>query len=298
MTRVFVLTATAIALLEASVLQAGAAEPPAQPQVRFGCQARTFGAGVYKNESEFLSVVRQVGEVGFEGLETNWKNLERYFDRPADFAAVLQSAHLKLIGAHMGGSPWSAKPREEVLDEVASAARFVKHMDGQYIVFSGSVPKARPLPADTWSKMAEFLDDIGRVCRANGVGCLYHNHWADCEAGGLEELCRRTDPQRVGFALDTGHALHAGKDPAALAGVLGKRLGLIHFADYSDQGPSNVRRPPLGEGCLDIPALVEALRKTAYDGWIVLEEETASAAGRPLAENGLAVFQKAFGLAK
>jgi sugar phosphate isomerase/epimerase len=107
-----------------------------------------------------------------------------------------------------------------------------------------------------------------------------------------------TNPQLVGFALDTGHALHAGKDPAALIGVLGKRLGVIHFADYSDQGSSGPGRPPLGEGRLNIPAAVAALRKVDFDQWIVLEEQTVSATGRPMAERGLAVLRTAFRPAK
>lgn len=270
--------------------------PPARAQsgVHFGCQARTFGAGVYKDEAEFLKVVRQVGQLGFEGIETNWKNLERYADRPAEFAKILADAHLKLIGAHLGGSPWSSVPREKLMDEVGRAAQFVKQVGGQFVIFSGSLPKARPLPADTWPKMAEFINDVSRVCHKSGVRCLYHNHWADCEGDGLEQLCRLTDPQLVGFALDTGHALHAGKDPAQLIALLAKRLGVIHFADFSEQGPSNVRRPPLGQGRLNIPSLVEALRKAGYDQWIVLEEETTSSDGRALAESGMAVFRKAF----
>ena len=131
--------------------------------VRSGCQTRTFGEGIYKNEAAFLAVVRQVGEVGFEGIETNAKNLERWFDRPADFATILKQSHLRLIGAHTGVSPWSATPRSKQLADVERAARFVKRMDGQFIVLSGSLPK-QPLPPDTWQKLADFVNEIGRVC--------------------------------------------------------------------------------------------------------------------------------------
>lgn len=280
------LSFTALALLSfVAVVQAGS--------VRFGCQARTFGEGIYKDEAAFLSVVRQIGEVGFEGIETNWKNLERYFDRPADFAKILKDARLALVGAHMGGSPWAATPQSKLLGDVARTAQFVKAVGGGCVVFSGSLPKARPLPPDTWQKMAEFVNEIGRVCAKNGVRCLYHNHWVECEDDGLEQLCKLTDPKLVGFAFDTGHAVRAGKDPAVIIGVLGKRLGLIHFADASEEVSSVTKRPPLGEGRLKIPAVVEALRKANFNQWIVLEEETTGA-GRPLAEKGLAIFRKVF----
>jgi inosose dehydratase len=280
------LSFSALALLSLAV--AVQAEP-----VRFGCQARTFGEGIYKDEAAFLNVVRQIGEVGFEGIETNWKNLERYFDRPAEFSQILKDARLTLIGAHMGGSPWNAASVPKLLGDVARTAQFVKAVGGGCVVFSSSLPKARPLPPDTWQKMAEFVNEIGRVCAKNGVRCLYHNHWVECEGDGMDQLCKLTDPKLVGFAFDTGHAVRAGKDPAAIIATLGKRLGVIHFADASEQVASVTKRPPLGEGRMNIPAVVEALRKAGYNQWIVLEEETTGA-GRPLAEKGLAIFRKVF----
>lgn len=267
---------------------------PAQAAaVQFGCQARTFGAGVYKDEAAFLSVVRQIGEVGFEGIETNWKNLERFFDRPAEFSKVLSDARLKLIGAHIGGSPWAAGTKSKLLADVERTAGFVKAVGGAYVVFSGAYPAVRPLPADAWATMAEFLDEAGRACAKSGVRLLYHNHWVECEGDGLEQLCRLTNPELVGFAFDTGHAVRAGKDPAGVIAVLGKRLGLIHFADASEDGPSAAKRPLLGEGRLPMAAVVAALGTAGFEGWIVLEEETAGE-GRASAERGLALFRKAF----
>jgi sugar phosphate isomerase/epimerase len=275
----------ALVLLSVAAVQA---EP-----VHFGCQARTFGEGIYKDEPAFLNVVRQIGEVGFEGIETNYKNLERYFDRPAEFAKILKDARLKLIGAHMGGAPWNAAAVPKLLGDVERTSRFVKVVGGDCVVFSGAFPKARPLAADTWQKMAEFMNEVGRVCAKNGVRCLYHNHWVECEGDGMEQLCKLTDSKLVGFAFDTGHAVRAGKDPAAIISVLGKRFGVIHFADASEQVSSVTKRPPLGEGRMEIPVVVEAIQKAGFNQWIVLEEETTGN-GRLLAEKGLAVFRKAF----
>jgi len=266
---------------------------PAHGVERFGCQARTFGEGIYADETTFVGVVRQIGEVGFEGVETNWKNLERYFDRPAVFLRILKDSRLELIGAHIGGSPWTAAARAKVLDDVNRTARFVKAVGGSFVVFSGAYPKARPVPETAWSQMAEFMNEVGRICANNGVRCLYHNHWVECDADGLERLCRLTDPKLVGFAFDTGHALRAGKDPAAVIAVLGKRLGLVHLADSVAPGPTPPHRPPLGDGRLKIAEVAAALRKVNFDQWIVLEEETSSA-GRSLAERGLKVFRTAF----
>ena len=281
------------AIVAVALLALGSADAQSG-SIRFGCQARTFGEGVYKDEAAFLSVVERAGEVGFDGIETNWKNLERYFEKPAHFERLLNKSRLTLIGAHMGGSPWARAGLPALLKDVERTAQFVRNVGGSCVVFSGSVPKEKAGQPDTWLKMAALANDIGRVCAANGVRFLYHNHWWECEGDGLDTLCRLTDPKLVGFAFDTGHALRAGKDPAAVIGSMAKRLGLIHFADFSAESATSVKRPPLGEGCLKIPATVEALRKAGFDQWIVLEEETTAATARPLAEKGLAVLRTAF----
>ena len=256
--------------------------------MKFGCQARSFGEGVYADEKVFLDVVREMGEVGFEGIETNWKNLERYFGKPPDFAAILKAAKMSLVGAHMGGHPWVAAP-SAFLSDVARTAEFVKAVGGECVVFSGSLPKDKQQTSNTWRQMADFVNEVGSVCASKGVGCLYHNHWWECEGNGLNILHELTNPKRVGFAFDTGHTVRAGKDPAAMIGLLGGRLGMIHLADWNGE-----KRPPLGEGRLNIQAVVEALQKAGFDKWIVLEEETKVGAARAQVEKGLAVFRSAF----
>jgi len=261
--------------------------------MKFGCQARSFGEGIYAEERGFLEVVREMVEVGFEGIETNWKNLERYFGKPADFAAILKAARMSLVGAHMGGNPWAAT-LSALLADVGRTAQFVKAVGGGGVVFSGSLPKDTQQTSNTWRQMADFVNEVGSVCANSGVGCLYHNHWWECEGNGLNILNELTNPRRVGFAFDTGHAVRAGKDPAVMIGMLGGRLGMIHLADFDDQCPTPGKRPPLGEGRLNIPAVAEALRKVGFDKWIVLEEETKVGAARTQVEKGLAVFRSTF----
>ncbi len=84
----------------------------------------------------------------------------------------------------------------------------------------------------------------------------------------MDQWCKLTEPKLAGFAFDTGHAVRAGKYPAAIIATLGKRPGVIHFADASEQVASVTKRPPLGEGRMKIPAVIEALRKAGYNQWL------------------------------
>ena len=261
---------------------------------RLGCQMRTFGQGVYADEAEFVRLVGAAGATGFAGIETNWKNLERWFDRPQAFAALLRNSNLALVGAHIGGSPWAAARQAELRRDLERTARFVASMGGAYVVLSGSVPPKPATFAGRLPERAAFLDDLGGLCATQGVRLLYHNHWQDCEGGALPRLAKLTDPAKVGFAFDTGHAVRVGEDPAAVIAALGPRLALVHFADFAPGDRSNGKRPPLGTGRLDVAATTAAIRRAGAVRWVVLEEESAEGGGEDLAKKGLAVLRSAF----
>jgi len=281
------------ACIAAAVLSPGAPPAPGAEPVRLGCQLRSFGQGIYKEQTEFERLVRTAGAMGFGGLETNWKNLERYAERPDTFVALLKEAGVRLVGAHMGGALWAGK-RDALTADVTRAAQFVQAAGGEFVVFSAGRPPGDTAFAGAVPDLARFLNDIGGACAKRGVRLLYHNHWWDCEDGTLRRLAQLTDPARVGFAFDTGHALRAGADPAAMIDALGARIGLVHFADFAQATDSAVKRPPLGRGNLDVATTAAAVRRAAAIRWVVLEEESAAADPRALVQAGLDVLRDAF----
>ena len=248
--------------------------------MKLGTQARSFGEGIYASEEEFLSVVREAGEVGLEGLESNWKNMERYFDTPDVLKRKLDEAGLELIGAHYGGKYWDPATRDETVSDLRRIAPFVAAVGGSFVVCSGHAPQNQPPSDDTWERMAERLHELGDVCGPEGVTVAYHNHWWESEADGLGKLADLTDPAKVSFGFDTGHHTRAGGDAAQAIRTFGNRLAIVHLADYAADGEGAALRPPLGEGELDLAAVKAALCEIGFDGWVVLEEQTQRAAAR------------------
>ena len=239
--------------------------------MKLGCQARSFGKGIYPNEADFLAVVRQIGNLYFKGLEANWKNLERYFQDPEAFKRILAETDLELIGAHYGAAHWDESSREQIGIEGNQIADFVSSVGGQYIVCSGRRPTQGSASDVMWKKTAEGLNLLGEQCAPKGIQLAYHNHWWESEQEGLVKLAAYTDPAYVGFAFDTGHHIRAGKDAIALVEKLADRLSIIHLADHSEDAKGHALRPRLGTGILDLSALRNAIE--GFTGWLVLEEE-------------------------
>jgi inosose dehydratase len=103
-----------------------------------------------------------------------------------------------------------------------------------------------------------------------------------------EETQRVLDGSRIALCLDTGHLIIGGGDPVAVAVDHPDRVGHVHLKDVRLDLARRVRSGeltyteavrrgmyvPLGEGDVDLAAIVGALEGAGYAGWYVLEQDT------------------------
>jgi sugar phosphate isomerase/epimerase len=80
-------------------------------------------------------------------------------------------------------------------------------------------------------------------------------------------LLAELDPA-IFFELDTYWAQVAGRDPAAVLAELGSRAPLIHIKDGPATAAQSKPMVALGDGAVDIPAIVRA---AAHAEWLVVE---------------------------
>jgi inosose dehydratase len=146
---------------------------------------------------------------------------------------------------------------------------------------------ARPVLDDRgWSVMLANLDRITERASERGVVACVHPHVGTMVETG-EETERVLAGSRVGLCVDTGHLLVGGADPVALTARHPDRVVHVHLKDVDDSLAAQVidgtltfadavragMFRPLGQGDVDIAAMVGSLEATGYDGWYVLEQD-------------------------
>jgi len=136
---------------------------------------------------------------------------------------------------------------------------------------------------------AARLNGLGSMFRQGGKRLLFHHHHFeflrfDGELG-LDLLVRETDPELVGFVVDSYWAQRGGADPASLIRKLASRVGGVHLRDYAVKPALRNFSPDLlsvdaavGEGNLDIPSIVEACRATGVR-YLAIEQDTRAPFG-------------------
>ncbi|AAK90809.1 MULTISPECIES: TIM barrel protein [Agrobacterium] len=155
---------------------------------------------------------------------------------------------------------------------------------------AGHSDRAPRLDDAAWAGMMNNIRAISELARDKyGVRATIHPH-----AGGYiefeDEIARLAAdiPQEVaGFCLDTGHTWYAGMDPVETLRKYADRLDYIHFKDIDKAVFDRIMGEhirffeacgqgvmcPIGNGCIDYPAIRALLDELGYEGFITVEQE-------------------------
>jgi inosose dehydratase len=146
----------------------------------------------------------------------------------------------------------------------------------------------RPVLDDAgWRVLLTNLDRLDLVASRRAITATLHPHVGTMveTADDVEQVLAGCG---IGLCLDTGHLLIGGADPVVLAAKHAGRIRHTHLKDvdaawarrvqsgdvtYTDAVRQGMYRP-LGQGDVDIAAIVGSLEHEGYDGWYVLEQDT------------------------
>jgi inosose dehydratase len=213
---------------------------------------------------------------------------------PAGLRALLDRHGLRLVAGflatvlHDGGrSPGKEIDRQATI--LAAGGASVLVLAAAYP--GDSYDAQASLSSTEWTRLVERLEEAEHIARRHGLELAFHPH-AGTAVASAQDVGRLLQMSAVDLCLDTGHLFLGGADPAALARDAAGRVRHVHIKDVNATIAERLRRgetsyaeavrgglyTPLGAGDLDIEAVLSSLREIGYDGWFVLEQDTALAA--------------------
>jgi inosose dehydratase len=158
------------------------------------------------------------------------------------------------------------------------------------------------LDADGWRRAGEHLRELAAIAAEEGTELVLHPHVGTVleTAADVDLALEHTD---VPWCLDTGHLLIGGVDPVAFTREHGDRIAHVHFKDVRADVAERLRAgqltlmqavqaglfQPLGAGAARIDAVVQALRASGYERWLVLEQDLAITGSEPPVGSGPAL---------
>lgn len=118
----------------------------------------------------------------------------------------------------------------------------------------------------------DVLDEAAALADEYGINVAIHNQGPRSlypDAATLRAALKGRS-QRLGLCLDTGHLLRVpGEDPVAVISEFSDRLHAVHLKDMDENHQEYI----LGQGRLDLPRVLQALRQTEFRGPVSVEYE-------------------------
>jgi inosose dehydratase len=243
------------------------------------------GWGYQLGAGRVLKEMREVGlaatELGPEGFLPS---------EPATMVSVLSEHGLQAVG---GFTPLLLHvPEHDPLSDVDRILEGYVASGAQVLVLSAVTGSAgydsRPqLDEAGWKRLHSNLDRVAELAADRGVRAVLHPHVGTMIETG-DEVQQVLEGSSISLCLDTGHLLIGGTDPAELARQAPERIAHLHLKDvdstiaarvqsgqltYSEAVRAGMYRP-LGQGDVDVPAIVGHIRAHGYNGWYTLEQDT------------------------
>ncbi len=203
--------------------------------------------------------------------------------------------------------------RAQEYEEAIATARFLSRMGCKWFVLSdglfvdakraqraGRIRSEDGLSGEQWKAFVRNTNSLARrVLEEFGLNTVYHPHvgaWVE-SAEEIERFFSDTDPERVGFCLDTAHTTYGGADPVDICRRWSSRIRYLHVkecdtrvlkmvveaeGDYFSAVVAGVF-PELGKGSVDFPGLFKVLGDINFEGWAVVEQDILpETGGNPL----------------
>lgn len=234
-------------------------------------------------------VLAEMRELGFTATELGAQGFLP--PAPADKAARLAEYGMQGIGSFVPvvvhDPDVDPLPRiEQELDDYAATGADVLVVST--VTGARGYDELRPeLDAGGWELFMRNLDRISQCAADRGVLATLHPHVGTMIETDTD-IMRVMDDSSMQICFDTGHMMIGGTDPVRFAEQYAERIAHSHLKDVSVEAMERVKRgeisyfdsivadelyTPLGQGDVDLRAIVSSMLRAGFDGWFVLEQD-------------------------
>lgn len=217
-----------------------------------------------KSGDELPTMLRKVADLGYAGVE-----FAGFGGLPAtEVRQLLDDAGLEGVSSHV-----QFTALQDGLDDVIAYHQAV----GASHIVCPSLPEDRCNARDVSLRTAATLRTWGQEVVAHGLQFGYHNHWVEFETVFGDErlfdlLFSPTSAAELKLELDVCWAQRGGQDAVACLARHADRTPLIHIKDMVRDESGRYTTVPLGDGIMDLDAVVAASAAASVE-WLIVEQD-------------------------
>ncbi|TVT50672.1 TIM barrel protein [Amycolatopsis rhizosphaerae] len=267
-------------------------------KIRIAAAPISWGVCEVPGWGRVLEAATVLGEMARLGVAATELGPPGYLPRdPARLRELLARHSLTLVGGFLAVVMHTGQ--EKALAEAGESAALLAACGAEVLVLAAATGldgyDERPeLTGAEWATLIGTAGKIRDLAARHGLRTVLHPH-VGTHVERRAEVERFLADSDLALCLDTGHLMIGGTDPAELAGRHPDRVGHVHLKDVRGELAAEVRAGrlgyteavgrglyvPLGEGDVDVAAMVRSVQSAGYGGWYVLEQDTALGEASP-----------------
>jgi len=255
------------------------------------------------------SALKVISVSGFSGVELTDAAIggpdlvKAYFGSVHAFSDFLGSCGISQVSSYfagLGGNPVVANDHSRIVESAKGIAGFLREAGGTRLVVRpmGSFWREAPVTDEKVGIAGDCWSKVGRATKAEGVRVVLHPDFL-CgihDAGDIDRILQKSDPESVGLAIDTAELTIAGVDPVKVYERHHARVNHFHFKDARTTDAAAEYKMANAEmhllngggkreidrwffemgtpgGLVDFRALMKSMKQHDYDGWVVVESD-------------------------
>ena len=246
--------------------------------------------GITWSNADVDQAIRDVGGLGFYGFETFGEVLAKK-DTQGDLQQLIDSNHVPLISGYCTINLTDATKRTDELAKATTFARLIKKYGGLVFVLGPNGVKR-----DTYDFRAakagivSMINEVAKTAAGEGLTPVLHQHTGTCVETRDEtyDILHAIDTNVIKFGPDVGQLTKGGADAVQVVKDFLPIVQHMHLKDFSGQDDHLLGYCPLGQGKVNVPAILDLMEGRQIRGMIMVELDNNPRDPSPVAPHDLA----------
>ena len=250
------------------------APPAPRPAVTNGAPPQGRGAGGPRrvDPAYIEQIFKDISSLGFYGLELfSWQI--QGMEENGGMAPMIEKYKLPLISAYGGPDLLDSAQRRDSIAQSLEWGKLLKKYGGKVVTIGpNGVRRDSYNFQEHKNDIVTTLNEYGKALADIGLtGCL-HQHTGTCIESREETyaVMESVDTRVVKFGPDIGQLQKGGSDPVKVVNDFLPIVNHMHLKDYNG-GEYFAGYCPLGQGKVDIPAILDMMDGRTLAGMIMVE---------------------------
>ena len=221
-------------------------------------------------------IVRDIASLGFYGIELFGWQIDG-MEAHGGLGPLLEKHKLPLIASYGGPNLTDPAQRRASIDRTVATAKLVKKYGGKIIVFGpNGVPRDKFNFAEAKAGIVDVLNEGAKAVVDLGLTPVLHQHTGTCIETREETyaVMEAVDTRYLKFGPDIGQLQKGGSDPVQVVKDFLPIIHHMHLKDFSG-GDAFLGYSPLGQGKVDISAILAMMNGKRIDGMVMVELDSS-----------------------